>query len=440
MDINYLNTFSGVAIIDDDKSYSFSNLYNRIKFYENEFKYYSNQIIAIISDFSFETISLLIALSNSNNTVVPIVFTTEDEVEKKLLISNVNIKVTFNDDNKFYLKVVNLNYNVRDSNNGIILFSSGTTGNPKMMFHQYSKLFKVLENPSKKQRILKILLFLMFDHIGGINTLLNCLKDGSTIVIPSERSPNYIINLVERYGVNILPTTPTFLNLMLISDLDFEQKLHSLKLISYGTERMPETILKKIKLRLPGVKLLQTFGTSETGILRTVSKSSNSLYFKIEDDRYEYKIVDNILFIKSNLNVSGYLNTENSKFDSDGWYNTGDIVNTDNEGFLMIVGRVNEVINVGGLKVMPNEIESVLLQHNGILDCLVFGQSNPITGQMVSTKIVLIKNSFIGLSEIEIKQEIKAHCKIFLDKFKIPAKIIFVESLEFTNRFKRNLK
>lgn len=441
MNINYLNNYSGVAILDDKKEYSYSDLYSRIRFYENKFSTLNNQNIAIVSDFSFDTIAILLALSNSTNTVVPIVFTTKDEVEKKMKISKINIKISFDSENNIIEELFGLNdCLIGDNSSGVILFSSGTTGDPKMMFHQYDNLFKILDNPIKKQRTLRILLFLMFDHIGGINTLLNCLRDGSTIVIPSQRTPDYIVNLIHKYCVNILPTTPTFLNLMLISDLDFEQKLKSLRLISYGTERMPESILIKIKSILPSVKLLQTFGTSETGILKTVSKSSDSLYFKIEDDRYEYKILENILFIKSNLNVSGYLNTENSKFDNEGWYNTGDIVKIDEDGYLMIVGRINEVINVGGLKVMPNEVESVLLQHNGIVDCLVFGQFNPITGQMVAVKIVLNKKYFIDLSESEIKQNIKSHCKLKLDKFKIPAKIIFVDNLEYTSRFKKNLK
>lgn len=440
MNISYLNSYSGISIIDNSCEYSFSDLFAKIKYYENEFKEYNNQIIAIISDFSFETIAVLLALSNSSNSIVPIVFTTEEEVQKKLIISKVNVKFTFDKQRKLNKEVLFLNDDQIINKSGVILFSSGTTGDPKMMFHEHAKLFKVLDNKTKKQRSLRILLFLMFDHIGGINTLLNCLKDGSTIVIPSERTPHYIVDLIFRYGVNVLPTTPTFLNLMLIGDLSFEDKLKSLKLISYGTERMPESVLKRIKLTFPGIRLLQTFGTSETGILKTISKSSESLFFKFEDERYEHKIIDNILYIKSNLNISGYLNTENSKFDSEGWYNTGDIVESDDDGFLRIVGRINEVINVGGLKVMPNEVESILMQHEGIIDCLVFGQTNPITGQMVSAKIVVDKNHFTNFSEFDIKHNIKNYCKLSLDKYKIPAKILLAEKLEYTTRFKKNIK
>ena len=304
------------------------------------------------------------------------------------------------------------------------------------MFHEFKNIFIALHDNGKRQRQIRVLLFLMFDHIGGINTLLNFLKDGSTIIVPDNRSPDYICNLINKYSINVLPTTPTFLNLILIENNDIQNKLKSLKLITYGTERMPQPLLVKIKYLLPHVKLLQTFGTSETGILKTVSKSSDSLYFKIEDDRYEYKIINSILYIKSNLNISGYLNSSNENFEVDGWYNTGDIVSVDNEGFIKIVGRINEVINVGGLKVLPEEVEQIILELPSVADCLVYGKINAITGNVVCAKLV-ISQEFKSLNEIEIKSQIKSYCRSKLDKYKIPTKIDFVEKLEISSRFKR---
>jgi acyl-CoA synthetase (AMP-forming)/AMP-acid ligase II len=439
MKLDYLNLFRGTAIIKNDKSYSFEELHNRIFYYKKKLELYSYSVIAIISDFDFESICLLIAISTTNNTAVPIVNTIEEEVSNKLQISNTNIVFTYNNDKTELVgNYINKLENSFKSS-GIILFSSGTTGTPKMMFHKFSNLFNILENPSKRQREIVILIFLMFDHIGGINTLLQCMKDGSTIVIPSNRTPEEIVTLIQKYKVNILPTTPTFLNLMLISLSGAYDKLKSLKLISYGTERMPQQILLKLKQDLPNVKLLQTFGTSETGILKTVSKSSDSLYFKIDDDRYSYKIVEDILYIKSLYNVSGYLNASSDKFDSDGWYNTGDIVNIDQDGFMMIVGRINELINVGGLKVMPIEVEKVLMELDIIQDCLVYGKFNVIAGQMVCAKIQL-KNNIDNKSDIEIKKNIKAYCKTKLDKYKIPVKIDIVKNLEFSSRFKKIIK
>ena len=238
----------------------------------------------------------------------------------------------------------------------------------------------------------------------------------------------------------MLPTTPTFLNLMLINISDNFDKINSLKLISYGTERMPESVLIKLKRYFPHVKLLQTFGTSETGILKTISKSSDSLYFKIDDDRYSYKIIEDVLFIKSAMTINGYLNQDSDKFDKDGWYNTGDIIKVDGDGYLMVIGRINEIINVGGLKVLPTEIEKVLMKFDGVLDCVVYGEFNVLSGQMVSSKIVFDKSKFINIEEIEIKKSIKRYCNSKLDKFKVPVRINFVDKIEVTNRFKKAIK
>jgi acyl-coenzyme A synthetase/AMP-(fatty) acid ligase len=438
--LNYISKYKGTSIICNDQTFSFIELNLKIQFYKTLLAKYSNKVIGIAADFDFESISLLLAISTTNNIAVPLVYTTETEYQNKILSAKVNIIFKYNVDNSLLTDDDINNEKNLNLSPGIILFSSGTTGAPKMIFHEFSKLFAILNYPAKRQRNINILLFLMFDHIGGINTLLNCIKDGSTIVIPKYRKPDYVIDLIYKYNVNVLPTTPTFLNLMLINISSNFDKLNSLKLISYGTERMPQAVLIKLKKFLPNVKLLQTFGTSETGILKTVSKNSESLYFKIDDERYSYKIVEDVLFIKSAMNISGYLFQESEKFDKDGWYNTGDIVKVDDDGYLMVIGRINDIINIGGLKVLPAEIEKVLMEFDGVIDCLVYGEYNVISGQMVSTKIVLDNFKFIDIEEIEIKKRIKNFCKNKLDKFKIPVKINFIDKIDFTNRFKKAIK
>ena len=439
ININYLETFSGIAIITSKNSHTYKELVNRVYYYENILQEFSNKRIAVIGDFNFETISLLLAFRNTKNIFIPIVYATEDEFNKKIIEASVDVVFQQNDLTfEFNYKYIQNEINQGIEKGGLILFSSGTTGKPKMMFHEFVNLFSNLNNFTKKQRNIRVLLFLMFDHIGGINTLLNCIKDGSTIVIPKDRNPETVCTIIHDFKVNVLPTTPTFLNLMILSNVNFGLDLTSLKLITYGTERMPQSILLKIKKALPQVKLLQTFGTSETGILKTVSKSSDSLFFKIEDERYEYKIIDQILLIKSKLNIKGYLNLESDKFDEDGWYNTGDVVVTDEDNYLMIVGRVNEVINIGGLKVLPAEIEEIILKFNNVVDCLVYGKNNSITGQVVCAKIVL--NDYqIAINDIELKKKIKAFCRLKLEKYKIPSKIDIVEKLEITNRYKKRI-
>jgi acyl-coenzyme A synthetase/AMP-(fatty) acid ligase len=438
--MEFIKSFSGVAIIDKNEYYTYDQLSDRVSYYVDVLENYKNANIAVISEFSFESSALFLAFSlNKNfNTFIPITPTSDFEILNKLKISKANFVFTYSSDSNSFI-VEKCESNEKSLVCGVLLFSSGTTGVPKMMFHDFANLTLLFSTPSKRQRNIRILLFLMFDHIGGINTFLNCLKDGSTMVIPELRSVDHIVGLIDKYEVNILPTTPTFLNLLLININSNFHLLKSLKLISYGTERMPQQVLLKLRQYLPSVKLLQTFGTSETGILKTISKSSDSVFFKIEDDRYEYKIVNSILYIRSTLSVKGYVNLESDKFDSDGWYETGDIIVEDSDGYLKIVGRVNEVINVGGLKVMPIEVENVIMGLNFVEDCLVFGENNPISGQMVSTKIVLDNLEVEKSNIIDLKKHIKFHCKDKLDKFKVPARIEFVEKLSVSSRFKKSL-
>ena len=167
-----------------------------------------------------------------------------------------------------------------------------------MMTQNLSNIFESHLVP-RNQKNLKILIFLLFDHIGGLNTLISSVKKGMSLAITNSRNPDDIIKFIYNAKINILPTTPTFINMLLLSEEFASEKLDSLKLITYGTEKMPPGTLKKINKFLPNTRLLQTFGTSETGIVKTKSKSSNSLYFKIIDS--EFKVVENELFLKLGL-------------------------------------------------------------------------------------------------------------------------------------------
>ena len=87
----------------------------------------------------------------------------------------------------------------------------------------------------------------------------------------------------------------------------------------------------------------------------------------------------------------GYLNASMEDFTEDGWFKTGDLVEVNEDGFIKIIGRSKEMINVGGEKVVPNELESLILNVDYIEDCLVYGERNLITGQTVVVEVVLNK-------------------------------------------------
>ena len=126
---------------------------------------------------------------------------------------------------------------------------------------------------------------------------------------------------------------------------------------------MPENTLERIHELLPGVRLQQTYGLSEVGILRSKSKSSDSLWVKVGGEGFETRIVDGMLEIKARSAMLGYLNAP-SPFTNDGWLKTGDVVEQDGE-YIRILRRDSEIINVGGEKVYPAEVERVHGRRSG---------------------------------------------------------------------------
>jgi hypothetical protein len=428
------------AIIYDGKKYSYNELYIKIKEIESfiKDKIKSGEVVAILADYSFVSIALFFALYENKNIIAPITSTSKKEIDgkvkesfstkiinlenEKLVITNIKSEVSH--------KIINDLQTSKCA--GLILFSSGSTGAPKAMIHNLDTL--VDSYGDKKQKQINMLVFLMFDHIGGINTMLNILSMNATMIIPQNRNADDICKLIEEYKIAVLPSSPTFLNLILINRSYEKYDLSSLRMITYGTETMPEGLLNRLKVVFSKVKFLQTFGTSETGIAATSSKSSSSTFMKIDDENLEYKIVDNELWLRSKTQILGYLNRSMESFTNDGWFKTGDLVELDNEGFIKIIGRNKEIINVGGQKVLPSEVESVLLGMDEIEDCLVYGEQNAITGQSVSCDVVLKS----GVEADGFKILVRKFCKDKLDNFKIPTRVNVVQKTKLTERFKKS--
>ena len=435
-----------IAIIDDGKSYTYGELLEGIlDLSSTTLKGIKNKVVAIIGGYSFYNIALFLALYENKNIIVPLVECNETALKESMADIKINAEILEFPNSKFpNSKFPNLEFletndkkhaiieNLfRQKHAGLVLFSSGSTGKPKAMVHDLDTLISSFE--AKKPRKLNMLLFLLFDHIGGINTLLNILATLSTAIIPRERNSDEICALIEKYKISVLPSNPTFLNLILMSNAYKKYDLSSLKMITYGTEAMSESLLARLKATFKKVKFLQTFGTSETGILNTSSKSSSSTYIKLNDA--EYKTINGELWIKSKTQILGYLNADMSAFKAsfeDGWFKTGDLVLRDAE-YLKIVGRVKELINIGGKKALPSEIESVIMELENIADCVVYGEKNAITGQSVSCDVVLKSD----MAKDELKKLIRSTCASKLERYKIPSKINVVEKIAFTNRFKK---
>ena len=310
---------------------------------------------------------------------------------------------------------------------GLVLFSSGSTGRHKAAVHD---LHALLQKFTVRRHCYRTLVFLQLDHIGGVNTLFYTLANAGTVVVAQGRMPREVCEAIERHRVELLPTSPTFLNLLLLSEEHRRHDLSSLRLITYGTEPMPAITLEKVHAAFPSVRLLQTYGLSELGILRSQSRGDNSLWMRVGGEGYETKIVDGRLWIKAQSAMLGYLNAP-SPFDADGFFDTGDLVEVDGE-WIHILGRNSEIINVGGQKVFPAQVENTLLELDNVEDVAVRGIPNALTGQAVA--------AIVRLANYEPPASFKARMRLFcrdrLAPYQIPVKVEFATSLH-SDRFKK---
>ena len=437
----FLNNFkiynSRAAVIWHNESFTYSQILEEIKNWQfnlNEIP--EGSVVGLESDFSPKTIAILFTLISKNVIIVPLDNSQSEKNTKKIKIAEIDYLIKIDHfENVEILKYKNGGFKnllydrlIKSQTPGLVLFTSGSSGQPKAAFHDLTKL--LLKFQIKRDSLLTIN-FLLFDHWGGLNTLFHILSNGGTVVFLENRNPDYVCELIDKWKVELLPTSPTFLNMMLLSRAYERHNLKSLKIITYGSEPMPESVLQKLNKHFPNIKLQQTYGLIELGVMSSKSKDNESLWVKIGGNGYETRVVDGLLEIKSDSAMIGYLNAE-SPYTEDGWFRTGDAVEVDGD-FFKILGRKSELINVGGEKVYPQEVENVIILIDNVLDVQVYGEKHPFTGNIVCANILINLETDKDL----VKRSIKNICKEKLEPFKNPIKINFVYNPFYSNRFKK---
>ena len=425
------------VIIDKGKTYSYKILFERINYFKILIKknsIQSGKIVIIYSDINLDSISLFVALAQNKNIIVPITHTNISDA-KIISISTADYSIDLNNniiqfqdyDQKKKTKLLQ-NF-LLEKKSGLIFFSSGSTGKPKAVLHNIEKLFLKYKSSKKSYSTLA---FFLFDHIAGMDTLFYTLFSGGTLIIPEKRDPYTILKTIEKYKVEVLPTSPSFINLILLTQNLSNFDLGSLKIITFGSEKMPESTLKKLRESInTNIRLIQKYGITEAGSPISKSNPKNPLWIKFNRENCDYKVINNRLYIKSKMSMIGYLNVKNIE-GNDGWFNTGDIVEVDGE-WIKILGRETDIINVGGQKVYPAEVESVLLGMDNINDVSVFAKDNPIMGKIVAAKINLENDEAVNF----LKKRIRKYCKSRLESFKIPAYIEITKEKQVSDRFKK---
>ena len=426
------------AIIWKDQVFPYAWLRERILYWQEQIRTREiphGSVVILEADFSPNAVALFLALIEARCILVPLTRSVEMKKKEFIEIAQGEIKFSIDDFDVTTISVLEnkatytLYERIRSLDHpGLILFSSGSTGKSKAALHDLTFLLEKFKTRRFAQRSIS---FLLYDHIGGVNTMLHILSNGGTLITVQDRSPDAVLAAVEKYQAELLPTSPTFINLILLSEAYKRHDISSLKTVTYGTEPMPESTLKRFHELFPEIKLQQTYGLSEVGILRSKSRDSESLWVKIGGEGFETRVVDNILQIKAQSAMLGYLNAP-SPFTEDGWFITGDEVEVDGE-YMRILGRRSELINVGGEKVYPAEVESVIQAIPNVAEVSVYGEKNPITGSMVCALVKLREAE----DEQQVKLRIKQVCAASLPRFKVPVRITFTQDEQHSERFKK---
>lgn len=396
----------------------------------------SGTVVALRGDYSAESISLLLALIQRNAIVLMTGLAAGPRLEKLMSLGEAEVAIEVSGggpprcertgvaaSHPLYQKLRGADHP------GLVLFSSGSTGESKGTLHDLS-LF--LRKYHRRRHDLRTLAFLLFDHIGGIDTLFYCLSNGSAIVTVEQRDPASVCSAVDRHRVQVLPVAPAFLNMLYFSKEYERHDLSSLLHVTYGAEVMPEATLRYCREMFPKANLLQKYGASEIGTPRSQSKSPDSLWVKIGGEGYQWRVVNGMLEIKAEGAMLGYLNAP-SPFTEDGWFRTGDCVEVDGE-YLRFLGRDSDLINVGGKKVYPAEVENALKELAEVMEVTVKGEPNPLLGQVVAATVWPAP----GADETALRVRIKQHAATRLEPYKIPARIQFANGdSHSTSRFKK---
>ncbi|MEG1543985.1 MAG: AMP-binding protein, partial [Tannerellaceae bacterium] len=260
-------------------------------------------------------------------------------------------------------------------------------------------------------------------HMAGLQVFFQAFLNGNTLIRLFGQNKESILSLINRYKISHLSATPTFYRLLLPAD----QKLVSVKRITSGGEKFDDHACKQLSAIFPNAKITNVYASTEAG---TLFATQGDIFSIKEEMKHLIKIENNLLYLHRSLMG------ESTAIELDGeWYNTGDLIEIISEFpfKFKFVSRQNEMINVGGYKVNPTEVEQAIRELSAVQDVFVYGKKNSVLGNVICSEVI---SSSSLLSEVYIREYLKTH----LQEFKIPRIIKFVNSITTTRTGKIDRK
>ena len=460
---NVENHGDKIAVIDNEKEITFIELYEKVEKFSNNIKILNQEkIISLISENSISFIIAYLGIINSGK-IVHLISPEISEINlfnqlksskskniicnqlmKKKILNFNSIKTTIFDIEEILLKHNNKEIESSLNKFAYLIYTSGTTAEPKgvtvshlMIEFTTKNIVKVLGYSNSDTDLLPLPL----NHSFGLGCIHTSLYVGSTLVLLKNASNlEEILESLKKYKITTLAAIPATLTKILnFENKKLEYYFSEIRLIITNSTAIPKKTVIQFKEILKKGNLATYYGLTEASRStfmvfdknnqreESVGKCSPNVEIKIVNkEENNLKLGD--IFIKGENVIKKYWNNvEADKNIFENWLKTGDTGYFDNEGYLFLKGRSDEIINVGGEKVMPIEIEQTIKNIPGVEDAVAFGVEHEIFGQTIKLNIIKSKNSDID------KVQILSYCIKNLERFKIPSKIDFVEKIPKTD-------
>lgn len=325
----------------------------------------------------------------------------------------------------------------------LLFATSGTTGRPKAVPITHGNVVSDVQQALELVKDIRgddVFLNVLpnFHTLGFIvSGILPLLSGISQAIMPSFMPPDRVLDCIEETDASVLVGVPTMLRFMVGAASRANRSFSSVRLIISGGDRFPPELDRRVQ-EVFGVPVLEGYGLTECSPvlavnpdyasrkLGTVGPMLSQIKWELRDQSGERLDPgsEGILWVKGPSVVNEYFGDEDSsagKFDADGWFNTGDVVSVDNDGYVRIMDRASDVIIVGGFNVYPQEVENVILSLGGVQEVAVVGSENSMTGQVPYAYVIAEEGVSSG--------DVIGHCKRNLAHYKVPRKVEFVDDL-----------
>jgi len=315
-----------------------------------------------------------------------------------------------------------------------ILLTSGTTGRPKMVVHTLASLSGAMRGGRSPGDPAVWSTFYDIRRYGGLQIFLRALLGGGSMVLSSaqESTADFLIR-AGAHGVTHISGTPSHWRRALMSP---SVRRITPRYVRLSGEIADQAILDHLRAFFPNAGITHAFASTEAGVAFDVGDGLAGLPASLigrQNADVEMKVEDGSLRIRSARTASRYLGHEDGPLaDRDGFVDTGDMLERRGDRY-HFVGRRGGIINVGGSKVHPEEVEAVINGHPHVRMSLVRTRKNPITGALVVADVVLREEPEAANGRVaELEHEIMQRCRETLARHKVPAAIRFVSALAVT--------